>query len=90
MSDRRDIGPDNGRKPPYERPSEGRGDVGAGEGYSGQEYDGAGQAAWRERQQRSAVPEDGTVIGSGVGAGGGDAGEDFDAATPGGGGPDAP
>ena len=79
MSDQRDIGPDNGKLPPYEEPLDtGPATVGAGEGYSGEEYDAAGQEAWRKRQERHAVPEDGTVIGSGAGAGSGDVGEDFD------------
>lgn len=84
-SETRDIGPDNGRRPPFATPiRDGLGEVGTGEGYSGQEYDGAGQERWREEQQRRNLPADGGVLGSGVGAGGGDPGEDFDIATPGG------
>jgi hypothetical protein len=58
------------------------GEIGTGEGYSGQEYDSAGQAAWRVEQTRHNVPADGVVRGSGVGAGGGNPGEDFDIDTP--------
>lgn len=80
-----DIGPDNGRRPPFATPIQrGLGTVGTGSGYSGQEYDAAGQDEWRAEQERRNLPADGEVRGSGAGAGGGDPGEDFDIATPGG------
>lgn len=83
--DERDIGPDNGRRPRFATPiRKGLGKVGTGEGYSGQEYDGAGQEKWRAAQERRNLPADGEVRGSGIGAGGGDPSEDFDIATPGG------
>lgn len=50
--------------------------IGTGGGYSGQEYDSAGQAEWRAEQQRHALPADGAVHGSGSGTGGGNPGED--------------
>jgi hypothetical protein len=88
-NDDRDIEPDNGHRPPFAKPmDEGRGKVGTGEGYSGQEYDSAGQAEWRAEQTRTNVSEDGVARGSGAGAGGGHAGEDFDVDTPGGARPD--
>ena len=84
-SDARDIGPDNGRRPDFATPiDEGAGAVGSAGGYSGQEYDAPGQERWRHEQERRNVDPSGEVDGSGVGAGGGDAGEDFDVATPGG------
>lgn len=81
----RDIGPDNGQRPPFATPiREGRGRIGTGSGYSGQEYDSAGQEQWRAEQERRNLPADGEVRGSGAGAGGGGPGEDFDVDTPGG------
>ncbi|TPG42726.1 hypothetical protein EAH79_02335 [Sphingomonas koreensis] len=77
-SDGQDIPADNGRRPPYIRPAPPTGKVGTGDGYSGQEYDSEGQALWRERDHARSVPKDGEVTGSGVGAGGGETGEDFD------------
>ena len=77
--DDRDIGPDNGRRPPFAKPvDEDTGAVGTGTGYSGQEYDSKGQAEWRAEQSRADLPHDGVARGSGAGAGGGHAGEDFD------------
>ena len=79
MNDDRDIGPDNGHRPPFAKPiDEGRGDVGTGDGYSGQEYDSDGQAAWRAEQAGANLAPDGIARGSGAGAGGGHRGEDFD------------
>ena len=73
-----DIGPDNGKRPPFAKPIDtGRGEVGTGAGYSGQEYDSAGQDDWRRRQDQLAVDAGGKVEGSGAGAGG-ETGEDFD------------
>lgn len=90
MSDTpKDIGPDNGERAPFARPiDEGLGKVGAGSGYSGQEYDSEGQAEWRARQKQRGLPADGAVKGSGAGAGGGDPGEDYDIGTPGGAAPE--
>ena len=68
--DDRDIGPDNGQRPPFAKPiDEGRGAVGTGGGYSGQEYDLKGQAEWRAEQTRANMAEDGVARGSGAGAG---------------------
>jgi hypothetical protein len=73
-----DIGPDNGKRPPFAKPIDtGRGAIGTGTGYSGQEYDSAGQDDWRRRQEALAVDPGGKVEGSGAGAGG-ETGEDFD------------
>lgn len=58
-------------------------DAGSGPGYSGQEYDQAGQQAWRGADGRKRLPPDG-VIGTGAGAGGAAPGEDFDDDTAGG------
>ena len=81
----RDIGPDNGVRPPTATPiDEQLHDVANGSGYSGQEYDAEGQAEWRAEQDRRALPQDGAVHGSGKGAGGGDEGEDFDETRTGG------
>ncbi|MDO7841935.1 hypothetical protein [Sphingomonas immobilis] len=81
----KDIGPDIGVRAPMNAPADDDiGAIGTGSGYSGQEFDSAGQAAWRAGQQRRAVPADGKVSDSGAGAGGGNPGEDFDVATPGG------
>lgn len=54
------------------------GEIGTGEGYSGQEFDSKDQARWRDRQKAAAAPEDGEVHGSGTGFGGGAGGEDYD------------
>ncbi len=83
--DSKDIPPEAGRRPPYMKPEPPLGEIGSGKGYSGQEYDGAGQAEWREREQERGVPRDGIVQGSGVGAGGGQEGEDYDLDDAGGG-----
>ena len=76
----KDIASEAGKRPPFARPidAEAGKQVGTGQGYSGQEYDGAGQAAWRAEQERHALPSDGEVQGSGAGAGGGNPGEDYD------------
>ena len=80
-----DIGPDNGVRPSFSTPIDERlGKIGTGDGYSGQEYDSAGQAEWRAEQKRRNAPADGVARGSGAGAGGGNPGEDFDVDTPGG------
>ena len=66
MNDDRDIGPDNGHRPPFAKPiDEGRGDVGTGDGYSGQEYDSEGQQEWREADLAKQVSPDGLAHGSG-------------------------
>jgi hypothetical protein len=74
----RDIPPDAGRAPPFD-PLETPGpeDTGAGAGYSGQEYDNAGQRQWRADQDDEVAP-DGEVRGSGVSAGGGNMKEEYD------------
>jgi len=80
-----DIGPDNGVRPSFATPIDERlGEIGTGDGYSGQEYDSAGQAEWRAEQERRNASADGVVRGSGAGAAGGNPGEDFDVATTGG------
>lgn len=77
--DRRDIPPDNGKKPTFSTSiMKGVGEVGTGKGYSGQEYDSTGQSAWRAEQERRNLPGNGGVAGSGIGAGGGQVGEDYD------------
>lgn len=87
----RDIPPDTGERPAFATPIDERlKDVGTGGGYSGQEYDGDGQAEWRAEQERRNLPGNGGVSGSGIGAGGGQAGEDYDPDTPGGAEPDGP
>jgi hypothetical protein len=75
-----DIPPEAGERPPFDRPvdAEAESQVGTGEGYSGQEYDSAGQAEWRAEQARHQLPASGEVHGSGAGAGGGNPGEDYD------------
>lgn len=84
-----DIPPDNGERPRFATPiDEHAGHVGSGTGYSGQEYDSEGQAVWRAEQEKRNLPKDGGVSGSGIGAGGGQAGEDFDIDSPGGAEPD--
>jgi hypothetical protein len=75
-----------GERPAFARPvdaSAGR-EIGTDDTYSGQEYDSAGQAEWRAEQSRHALPADGIVRGSGVGAGGGSPGEDYDSDSAGG------
>lgn len=67
-----DIGPENGKRPPFATPIEQAGTdgkIGTGTGYSGQEYDSDGQAAWRAEQERHAVARDGALHGSGAGTG---------------------
>ncbi|KQS04000.1 hypothetical protein ASG11_06830 [Sphingomonas sp. Leaf357] len=87
--DDRDIPPDNGERPTFSTSiRKGLGDVGTGDGYSGQEYDSAGQSAWRAEQQRRNLPKNGGVAGSGIGAGGGQKGEDYDVDSPAGAEPD--
>ena len=77
----RDIPPDNGQRPPFAQPiDQGLGDIGTKGGYSGQEYDAAGQDAWRAAEERKTVDPGGAVHGSGAGAGGGP-GEDYDSDT---------
>ncbi len=89
QDDDRDIPPDNGKRPKFATPIDERlNDVGTGSGYSGQEYDSAGQAEWRAEQERKSLPPGSGVSGSGIGAGGGQAGEDYDPDTPGGAEPD--
>jgi hypothetical protein len=75
----KDLPPDNGLRSPGTRPDDTPTPdaAGTGPGYSGQEYDQPGQRAWREADDERRLPVDG-VIGSGVGAGGGAAGEDLD------------
>ncbi|MEN2786477.1 hypothetical protein ACFOKI_05580 [Sphingomonas qilianensis] len=73
-----DVGPDNGKRPAFAKPIDtGLGAIGTGGGYSGQEYDSAGQEDWRRRQDALAVDPGGKVEGSGAGAGGAP-GEDYD------------
>jgi hypothetical protein len=75
----KDIPPEAGKRPPFAtslgRDAEA---IGSGTGYSGQEYDSAGQAEWRAEQAKRSMPADGAVHGSGAGAGGGVPGEDYD------------
>jgi hypothetical protein len=76
-----DIPPDAGKRPVFARPVDPKagGEIGTDkQGYSGQEYDSAGQAEWRAEQARHDLPADGAVHGSGAGAGGGNPGEDYD------------
>ena len=81
-----DIPAEAGKRPRFAEPGNpgAAADVGTGDGYSGQEYDSAGQAQWRAGQQRQSLAQDGAVHGSGAGAGGGNPGEDYDADAPGG------
>jgi hypothetical protein len=75
-----DIPPEAGKRPPFARraaPAAGA-EIGTDGTYSGQEYDSASQAEWREEQRRHALPANGEVHGSGAGAGGGNPGEDYD------------
>ncbi|MEG3150109.1 hypothetical protein U1769_09435 [Sphingomonas sp. ZT3P38] len=67
-----------GKRPRQSAPASGIGDVGTGDGYSGQEYDSKGQQAWRDEQEKHTVDPSGEVHGSGAGAGGGNDGEDYD------------
>ncbi|HVI97444.1 MAG TPA: hypothetical protein VM657_00080 [Sphingomonas sp.] len=83
--DTEDIPPDAGKRSPIMAREPPLGEIGSGPGYSGQEYDSAGQAEWRAREQARSVPRDGTVEGSGIGAGGGQEGEDYDLDDAGGG-----
>ena len=79
----RDIPPDNGRRPTFSTPiKKGIGKVGTSKGYSGQEYDSTGQSEWRLEQERRNLPGNGGVAGSGIGAGGGQVGEDYDVDSP--------
>jgi len=75
-----DLPPEAGKRPVFARPVDpaAGAEIGTGGGYSGQEYDSAGQAEWRAEQQRHALPADGAVHGSGAGTGGGNPGEDYD------------
>lgn len=72
------LPPDNGKRAPIARVGEAPklGEVGTGDGYSGQEYDSKDQARWRADQE--ALQRDGEVRGSGAGAGGGNPGEELD------------
>lgn len=63
-------------------------EAGTGPGYSGQEFDQAGQRRWREQDGGRRLPPDGAA-GSGAGAGGGAPGEDYDADAQGGSGGNA-
>ncbi|MBB4085598.1 hypothetical protein [Sphingomonas carotinifaciens] len=82
MTDR-DIPPEAGKRPPFAKPEPPLDAIGTGKGYSGQEYDSAGQAEWRAGQDAQAVAPEGIVRGSGTAAGGGAPGEDYDPNTPG-------
>jgi hypothetical protein len=72
------LPPEAGKRPAQARSGTGIGEVGTGDGYSGQEYDSRGQQAWREEQEKPALDPSGAVHGSGAGAGGGNEGEDYD------------
>lgn len=78
MTDDRDIPDDTGRAPPFAKSEPRLGPVGTGDGYSGQEYDGDGQAAWREGDRRLGVSPDGAAHGTGSPR------EEFDPETSGG------
>ena len=81
--DERDIPPDNGKRPTFSTPiKKGVGKVGTGKGYSGHEYDSTAQSEWRAEQERRSLPGNGGVAGSGIGAGGGQVGEDYDVDSP--------
>jgi len=77
-ADLADQPPEAGKRPTHGRPPSDIGDIGTGQGYSGQEYDSNGQQAWRDEQKKHAVDPSGEVHGSGTGAGGGNDGEDYD------------
>jgi hypothetical protein len=77
MSDDRDLAPDNGQRPPFAKPDPALGKVGQGEGYSGQEYDGASQAAWRRGEDGLDISPDGEPHGTGSPR------EEIDVETPG-------
>lgn len=79
--------PEAGKRPPHAKAGSDIGEVGTGDGYSGQEYDSRGQQAWRDEQAKHAVNPSGEVHGSGAGAGGGNEGEDYDSDSAAGGGP---
>ena len=80
-----DMPSENGKRPTFRKPIDERlGAIGTGGGYSGQEYDSAGQDAWRRTHERQNVDASGAVHGTGVGAGGAP-GEDFDDDTANGG-----
>lgn len=78
----KDLPPEAGVKPRYTEPNPPPGEVGAHGHYSGQEYDAPGQAEWRRKADRSPPP--GELSGSGIGAGGGQDGEDYDSDPQGG------
>jgi hypothetical protein len=65
VTDDRDISPDQGKAPPFAQPEPKLGAVGTGSGYSGQEYDSAGQAEWREGDKGLRVSPDGEAHGTG-------------------------
>jgi hypothetical protein len=67
-----------GKRPPHVNSAADIGEVGTGDGYSGQEYDSRGQREWRAEQERQSIDPSGTVHGSGAGAGGGNDVEDYD------------
>ncbi|MGN6376828.1 MAG: hypothetical protein ACTHMG_14930 [Sphingomonas sp.] len=78
MASDKDIPPAAGKLPPQsEGPEPRRGAVGTGDGYSGEEYDSAGQVEWRDEDRTKRVPPDGEVRGSGVGG----AREEYDPGT---------
>lgn len=65
MADHRDISADQGAAPPFAKPEPKLGAVGTGDGYSGQEYDSAGQAEWRQGDRRLRLDPRGEVHGTG-------------------------
>ena len=77
MIDERDLLPDNGRAPPFAKPDPKLGEVGTGEGYSGQEYDARGQKEWRAAEAQLRVSPNGEARGTGS------PGEEIDPETPG-------
>ncbi|MHA6722386.1 hypothetical protein [Sphingomonas sp. RS2018] len=77
MTDDRDLTPDNGRAPPFAKPEPALGEIGTGDGYSGQEYDSVGQGEWRAADVALNVAPDGVAKGTGS------PGEEIDRATPG-------
>ena len=57
--DDEDLKQEIGKRPPFAKPVyKGLGKVGAGDGYSGQEYDSVGQDDWRKRQEDISLEED--------------------------------
>jgi len=78
MADARDIPEDTGKAPPFAHPEPGMGEIGTHGGYSGQEYDGDGQAEWRDSDRRLGVSRDGEAHGTGS------PGEEYEPETSGG------